>query len=306
MRTFSCLGRATGKPKQGVSARIHSWDALYDTEITNHASNPTDIGTVWFDDSDAEAKMVSFLCRRQQEDGDGDGDGGDDAHRLLLSRATTSFLDLGTGNGSLLHALRRAGWAGPCLGVDYSAAAVALAQQVATAAAAGSGRHNDSEDDEDDDDETREKHPAASTNAVEFAQWDVLDGSLAAARAGAWDVLLDKGTFDAVCLSADVDAATGRRRCEDYRARALRLLRPGDGGLFLVTSCNWTDAELRAWFEGSGTGGANDNHDDDGASVGRFEFAGRIEYPSFSFGGVKGQTISTVCFVKKASRRPVS
>lgn len=236
---------------------------------------------MWFDDSDAEAKMVSFLCRQAAD--------------ARLSRATTSFLDLGTGNGSLLHALRRAGWAGACLGVDYSAAAVALAQQVA---AAGPGQRDDcssSDDDGDedgDDGEPREKVPP-SANAVEFAQWDVLDGSLdadGAARAGSWDVVLDKGTFDAVCLSADVDAATGRRRSEDYRARALRLLRPGPGGLFLITSCNWTDAELRAWFEGG--------RDDDNA--GHFEFAGHVEYPSFSFGGVKGQTISTVCFVKRA------
>ena len=109
-----------------------------------------------------------------------------------------------------------------------------------------------------------------------------------------WDVVLDKGTFDAVSLSDERDG-TGRRICEGYRSRVLRLLRPG--GIFLLTSCNWTEAELRGWFEGAeepstaafggGGGGA------------RFEQAGRIEYPSFSFGGAKGQTISTVCFVKR-------
>ncbi|KAL8370883.1 hypothetical protein RB595_000970 [Gaeumannomyces hyphopodioides] len=226
--------------------------------------------------------MVSFLCRQAAD--------------ARLTRATTSFLDLGAGNGSLLHALRRAGWAGACLGVDYSAAAVALAQQVAAARQEQRDDGDSSDVDDDDGDEPREKVPP-STNAVEFARWDVLDGSLdagGAARAGSWDVVLDKGTFDAVCLSADVDAATGRRRSEDYRARALRLLRPGPGGLFLITSCNWTDAELRAWFEGG-------RDDADADAAGRFEFAGRVEYPSFSFGGVKGQTISTVCFVKKAA-----
>ncbi|KAL8360296.1 hypothetical protein RB601_007326 [Gaeumannomyces tritici] len=295
---------SSSKPEHLAPSKLGTkeyWDALYSTEITNHASNPADIGTVWFDDSDAEAKMVTFLGRQATSAA------ATVTADARLDRATTSFLDLGTGNGSLLHALRRAGWAGPCLGVDYSAAAVALAQQIA---ATGPEQRDDDDEDEDDEDDgaaAREKFPP-STNPVEFAQWDVLGGALdggGAARAGSWDVVLDKGTFDAVCLSADVDAATGRRRSERYRARALRLLRPGPGGLFLVTSCNWTDAELRAWFEGGGGDGDGDGGGDDDVDGhvvdGRFEFAGRVEYPSFSFGGAKGQTISTVCFVKTAA-----
>lgn len=62
-----------------------------------------------------------------------------------------------------------------------------------------------------------------------------------------------------------------------------------EGGLFLVTSCNWTEEELEAWFgEGS--------PDVEG---GRFVRVGKVKYPSFSFGGVKGQTISTLCFQRR-------
>lgn len=64
------------------------------------------------------------------------------------------------------------------------------------------------------------------------------------------------------------------------------------GGLFLVTSCNWTEEELEGWFgeESNGAGGDED---------GEFVRVGRVTYPSFSFGGVKGQTISTLCFQRK-------
>ncbi|KXX73629.1 Protein-lysine N-methyltransferase EFM4 [Madurella mycetomatis] len=257
------------------------WDKLYTAELSNHADNPADEGTVWFDDADAERKMVEFLEERASSPA-----------ALALDRETARVLDLGCGNGSLLFALReRAGWKGRLLGVDYSERSVQLARQVG--AARGMGE-------------------------VEFKVWDVLGGELAdvaaemspsetaaAAQEGrgkgatktaaataagpGWDLVLDKGTFDAVSLSGERDAR-GRRICEGYAERVLQLLRAG--GIFLVTSCNWTEKELREWFEG-GTVATQ------GVRL-RLRLAGRIEYPSFSFGGVKGQTTSTLCFEKVA------
>jgi len=298
-----------------------SWDALYASELTNHSTNPSDEGTVWFDDSDAEAKLVSFLDSR--------------ASALDLSKPATSFLDLGCGNGSLLFALRDDGWEGPLMGVDYSEASVALAVRV------GEGRRRRAEEEEEEEEEEegedakaerkkRKKkkdkktsylpqdvvdgnahdHPVSAPSPrgkkVDFMVWDVLAGPLDAVRrrrsdtnkeengdpavaattttttTAGWDVVLDKGTFDAVSLSNQRDDA-GRRICEGYRDRVLQLLRPG--GIFLVTSCNWTEAELRGWFGGE-------------SEMGRLRQVDRVEYRSFSFGGVKGQTISTVCFMK--------
>ncbi|KAJ4304216.1 Protein-lysine N-methyltransferase efm4 [Collariella sp. IMI 366227] len=136
---------------------------------------------------------------------------------------------------------------------------------------------------------------------VEFKVWDVLGGSFADIQAtptpsstspsdptsAGWDVVLDKGTFDAISLSDEKDSQ-GRRICEGYGERVLQLLRVG--GIFLVTSCNWTETELREWFENK-----TKAMEEEGA---RLKMAGRIAYPSFSFGGVKGQTISTLCFEK--------
>ncbi len=188
-----------------------------------------------------------------------------------LDPDTAAVLDLGCGNGSMLFALRDEGWVGRLLGVDYSARSVELARAV------GASREGEEE--------------------VEFRVWDVLNGNLEDVRATAatrdtdtdagWDLVLDKGTFDAVSLSGEQDAQ-GRRVCEGYGERVVRLLRTG--GIFLVTSCNWTEKELREWFEEKTPATA-----ETGA---RLRLVGRIEYPSFSFGGVKGQTISTLCFEK--------
>ncbi|KAL2164261.1 hypothetical protein VTH06DRAFT_3477 [Thermothelomyces fergusii] len=291
------------------------WDALYEKELSNHAENPRDEGTVWFDDADAEAKMVAYLL---------------DHHAPSPSpssvSAAASVLDLGCGNGSLLFALRDAGWRGRMLGVDYSERSVELARRVGASRRRAARRRrrrcgddgDDGDGDEDEDSEEEEEeedkdddddnNDGTEWEEVEFKVWDVLKGPLADVAAAdtsadtadtaqgtgrdrdpGWDVVLDKGTFDAVSLSGERDGR-GRRVCEGYGERVLRLLRTG--GVFLVTSCNWTEKELRDWFE---------TKTPPTAAGERLRMAGRIQYPSFQFGGVQGQTISTLCFEKTAA-----
>lgn len=163
------------------------------------------------------------------------------------------------------------------LGIDYSEQSIALAKQIASSSS---------------QEEEEQGGGGGSRAKVEFAVWDLLRGDyndgvvLSGAQAGGWDVVLDKGTFDAISLSEEKDEQ-GRRICEGYKARVLPLVKKG--GLFLVTSCNWTEAELEGWFgEGS--------DEVEGAS---FANIGRVKYPSFSFGGLKGQTISTLCFQRR-------
>ncbi|KAI0546264.1 S-adenosyl-L-methionine-dependent methyltransferase [Xylaria curta] len=280
------------------------WDALYTTEIANHAHDPTDTGTAWFDDSDAEAKLVEFLEDPER------------AQELGLAESTTSFLDLGTGNGALLFALRDAGWQGPMLGVDYSEQSVRFARRIER-----TRRRQDEAEEEEEEEGDNRSHENANEDGdvdVHFAQHDILHGSattfldarFSPSVANGWDVVLDKGTFDAISLSAEtldnVDAGGPRRVSEAYGARVLPLVR--ESGLFLITSCNWTEAELRSWFEESSsaveeippteTGGTQQEREFWG-----FEVVGRVEYRSFSFGGVKGQTISSLCFRKVRKSR---
>ncbi|TVY13559.1 Protein-lysine N-methyltransferase EFM4 [Lachnellula arida] len=225
------------------------WDSLYTTELHNHTADTSDMGTIWFSDSGAEDKVLSFLS----------------SHILppksILGPETTrqncSFLDLGTGNGHFLLRLRGFDgdeddeedvegekWEGRMLGVDYSAQSVEFARRIAGSRGA----------------------------EVEFEYFDLMTDSPASIltrdQAAGWDVVLDKGTFDAISLSEERDGR-GRRLCEGYRERVVPLVR--EGGLLLVTSCNWTGEELRAWFAGAG-----------------LRVVGEVGYRSFVFGGAQG------------------
>src|SRR4051794_10859335 len=89
------------------------WDTAYTTELQNLAANSDDEGTIWFSDAGAEERILSFLENLNDE---GELDKGEDDEADAASR----FLDLGTGNGHLLFALREDDWFGQMVGVDYS------------------------------------------------------------------------------------------------------------------------------------------------------------------------------------------
>lgn len=161
------------------------------------------------------------------------------------------------------------GFEGRMVGVDYSAAGVELCRRVAAAKGVAGPA--------DDDDGEEE-----GAGGVEFAEWDILrEPPLPAWTRPGFDVVLDKGTFDAVSLDCETDGR-GRRVCEGYRGRVEGLVRKG--GVLVVTSCNWTEEELVGWFEG-GEGG--------------LERWGRVEYPVFRFGGGEGQSVQSVVFRRR-------
>lgn len=140
------------------------------------------------------------------------------------------------------------GFAGRMTGLDYSEASVELARKIMSA--------------------------KSNMEEIEFQVWDIMGAK--PWIGGAFDVVLDKGTFDAVSLSAEVDGQ-GKRACEGYRARVEGMVKRG--GILLVTSCNWTEEELKEWFGG-----------------GELLYEGQVEYPRFRFGGGTGQSISSLCF----------
>ena len=166
----------------------------------------------------------------------------------------TRFLDLGTGNGHLLFALREEEWLGEMVGVDYSSQSVMLAFSI------------------------RDANYASVANDIAFYEWDSLTQPAGSWLRDGFDVVLDKGTFDAMCLSQDTDAQ-GRRVYERYREKVEPLIK--EGGRLLITSCNWTEEELRQWFD-----------------QGRLAFDGKVKYPSFTFGGKTGSSVVTLCFKK--------
>lgn len=126
-----------------------------------------------------------------------------------------SILEIGCGNGTLLSAMAQAGYAQKSLvGIDYSEDAVKLAQLVAE---------------------------SKGLDSIAFHRCDFLNESpplpdsvsktTDAEETSSWDLLLDKGTFDAIALGAK--APEGKNPAEAYPPRVSRLLKPG--GMFLIT-----------------------------------------------------------------------
>lgn len=127
-----------------------------------------------------------------------------------------SVLEIGSGNGTLLFGLVEAGYdAKKLAGIDYSAGAVKLAKGIA---------------------ETR------NSSDITFTQCDFLNDTPArlpsddngAQELEAWDLLLDKGTYDAIALGSKDEQ--GKTPTTGYPSRVSRILKPG--GYFLITCKN--------------------------------------------------------------------
>lgn len=127
-----------------------------------------------------------------------------------VSDPQSSFVDLGCGNGHLLLELAAEGYKN-LHGIDYSEAAITLAKSV------------------------------AQQREYDFIKYETVD-----LLAGTWDsqqfdVVLDKGTFDAISLNPELPDAR-----EKYVSAVRRITKPQ--GIFLITSCNWTQDELVRMF----------------------------------------------------------
>jgi SAM-dependent methyltransferase len=230
---------------------------------------------VWFSDSGAEEKMIDYL------------EGLADEGRLFKEPGedATSFLDLGTGNGHLLYSLRDNGWSGRMLGLDYSSTSVNLARQIGENRLSSTTDRSEeaSENADGTEAEDQEDANAGSRLPVHFEEYDIFNPvPLPTSPPDGFDVVLDKGTFDAISLSSDIDSS-GRRLCEAYCSYIKPLIQPN--GFFIITSCNWTEDELRAWFDKA-----------NGEEEGKLTFYDRVKYPRFTFGGKTGQSVVTLCF----------
>eukprot|EP00850_Spirogloea_muscicola_P003229 SM000013S26398 [mRNA] locus=s13:167482:173942:- [translate_table: standard] len=178
--------------------------------------------------------------------------------------AAWRVLDLGTGNGLLLHALSKHGFK-DLTGSDYSEAAIELARAVAQ-------RHGH--------------------HAINFHVDNILDSRLE----GQYELVTDKGTLDAVGLHQD-----GASRKKMYMQAVERLIAPG--GLLVITSCNLTKEELIAEFcnidsptSTTATRGFKQAREANGTqsmpSRAAFELVDFVRsYPSFRFGGSEGSRL---------------
>lgn len=197
----------------------------------------------------------------------------------------------------MLTRLREEGWEGELWGVDYSAASIRFARRVV----GEWGRARLVGEELDDGEGAEESAQEAAAKAAREAEFDdraepalgihiiphdVLSSwppstSFDTHPPGQFDLVHDKGTFDAISLS--VEAATA---CNLYLARVEALVRPG--GLLLITSCNWTEEELECWISSART-----------TSMQR---VGRIGYSRFKFGGQEGGVLSGLCWRRRKDK----
>ncbi|CCD22404.1 Efm4p NDAI_0A02460 [Naumovozyma dairenensis CBS 421] len=211
------------------------WDNFYNLERKNFEENSEDTGECWFDDSDAERKMVAFLTEHIGE---------------YKIQNDASMLDLGTGNGHLLFELYENEFNGPMLGVDYSEQSVAFAREIA--------KSKDIE------------------STIKFSQADIFENGW---NPGKFDIVLDKGTLDAIALSG-IKLEDDKTVVDVYGSIVENLLEKDS--IFLITSCNFTQEELIKTVE-----------------TDKLKCWETIKYPVFQFGGVKGSSICSVAFVKQ-------
>ncbi|KAL6928377.1 hypothetical protein ACO0SA_003116 [Hanseniaspora valbyensis] len=237
------------------------WDDFYDKEINNFKQDKNDLGERWFDDSDAEMKMIEFIMDEACET---------DTEIVFKNDQTglSNFIDLGTGNGHLLFELINS-----CdflelfiensrvTGCDYSSKSIEFANDIKNTKFA--------------DFEFFQKN-------VEFKVMDIFDDETIFKK---YEVVTDKGTLDAIALSGLSKynkAADKEISLVDYYPYVIEKLL-SKKGLFVITSCNFTQEELIKIIESSGN----------------LIYYKHVNYPSIEFGGIKGTTICTVAFTTK-------
>ena len=237
------------------------WDDFYDKEINNFKQDTNDLGERWFDDSDAEMKMIEFIMDEACET---------DTEIVFKNDQTglSNFIDLGTGNGHFLFEMIN-----DCdfldifiensrvTGCDYSPKSIEFANDIKN---------------------TKFADFEFFQENVEFKVMDIFDDETIFDK---YEIVTDKGTLDAIALSGLSKynkTADKEMSLVNYYPYVIEKLL-SKKGLFVITSCNFTQEELIKIIESSGN----------------LKYYKHVNYPSIEFGGIKGTTICTVAFTTK-------
>lgn len=153
--------------------------------------------------------------------------------------SASSVLDIGCGNGYTLIRLAEEGYTN-LTGIDYSEAGIKLARD------------------------------ACGDHIISYAVVDILADTPDKVEGSPFRLCYDKGTYDAISLMED-----GAHQREKYCQWLLSVM--PEGGLFIITSCNWTEEEVAEQFTACG-----------------LRVVDTISAPTIRFGGVAGQTTATV------------
>ena len=149
------------------------------------------------------------------------------------SNTPLKILECGSGNGTLLLSfLTSPPDSTPSsfhlTGIDYSPLAAHLASGVESA------RRLSLEEDVQEENWTVNDVPPVDWRTGDLLRDDMDE---------TWDLVLDKGTFDALCLSNEPVDGDGRLPSLVYPEKVATLVQ--QGGFFLITSCNFTEEEIK-------------------------------------------------------------
>ncbi|MCO5555392.1 hypothetical protein L7F22_008938 [Adiantum nelumboides] len=265
------------------------WDAAYAEELANFHEHG-DAGEIWFGEGVMEtmgswtAKICTSVAAGLCADNlDGfsllsisDLNIFSEA-RMVTELASWNVLDIGTGNGVLLHTLAKQGFSN-LTGTDYSEGAIELAKAVA--------ERNNFRD-------------------IKFLVDDILETKLHSQ----FKLITDKGTLDAIGLHPE-----GVQRRVMYWKAVSKLISPG--GVLVITSCNSTKDELveeASSYMQSPTFGTFYLRGEDAVSTSSasssssdiqpvFHYIDHIKtYPTFRFGGIEGTRVCTVAFLRTSA-----
>lgn len=287
-------------PASKLGTKEH-WDMVYARE-TGEFEDTGDEGEVWFGES-AVNKMVDWAFQYLPPNEDGSG---------------PTVMEAGCGNGTLLLSIlypnrpkyRRRKHYTPArfTGIDYSELSVELSQKVENVRRNRWNRRIASDrqrvstgetlaDSDSDEEDSSDEESAGESESPEKVSWfasDLLTCTLESLREQSsavplegWDLIVDKGTYDAIALSqepVESGPSKGKLPSQAYPDRIASLVK--EQGFFLITSCNFTEEEIKSRFSQSELG---------------LEYHSTVKHPSFSFGGKTGTTVCTVGFRKRSS-----
>lgn len=163
-----------------------------------------------------------------------------------------TILDVGCGNGVLLVELAKRNYIN-LFGCDYVDEAIQLCNEIAL---------------------------CENILSIRFELSDILnldDSNNSTLLDRQFNVVIDKGTYDAICLTPDSNVDEIRSKYFDNISKLLF-----NNGYFIIMSCNWTCDELKKHF-------LKDNI---------FILFHQIHTPSMMFGGKTGNQVTCLVFKK--------